>query len=101
MHHEHDHLPNEANGLPSFFTGVRIASTGCQGVAEDPLGGLEAQSVVPCVGAVLFVIPCPTQAVPPCNYSNVVTHAPSCQEGVSTMPELKSFVVHLPSWKNK
>src|SRR5256885_679004 len=38
MHDEHDHLPNAANGLPSFFAGVRIAPTGGQGIAEDQLG---------------------------------------------------------------
>src|SRR5207302_1902996 len=88
MHDEHDHLPNAANGLPSFFAGVRIAPTGGQGIAEDQLGSLEAQSVIPCVGAVLFVVPCPTQVVPPCNYDNVVTFSSSCQEGAHTMPEL-------------
>src|SRR5687768_17405377 len=39
MHHEHDHIPNQANGLPSFFARVWIAPTGCQGIAEYQLGG--------------------------------------------------------------
>ena len=73
MHHEHDHLPNQANGLPSFFAGVWIASTDGQGIAEDQLGGLAAQPVIPFIGAVLIVVLCPTQVDPPCNYANVVT----------------------------
>src|SRR5215471_7813435 len=101
MHHEHHDLPNQADGLPSFFAGVRIASTGGEGIAEDQLGGLEAQAVIPCVGAVLVVIPCPTQVVPPCNYSTVVTFPPSCQECVPTMPELKIYGTNFHRCKNK
>src|SRR5262245_5918114 len=46
MYHEHDHMPNQADSQPSFFAGVWIASTGGQGIAEDQLGGLEAQPVI-------------------------------------------------------
>jgi len=70
MHDEPDHMPNQADGLPSFFARVWMAPTGCQGIAEYSLGGLEAQPVIPFVGSVLFVVPCPTQVVPPCNYGN-------------------------------
>src|SRR5262249_29063193 len=100
MHHEDDHLPNQAHGLPAFFAGVWIAPTGCQGIAEDQLGGLEAQPVILFVGTVLFVVPCPTQEVPPCNYDNVVTLSPSCQGGAHTMAELKNFVVDFQLCKN-
>src|SRR5262249_32791173 len=91
MHHEHDHLPNQANGLPSFFAGVWIAPTDCQGIVEYQLCGLEAQPVIPFVGSVLCIVPCPTQVIPPCSYGNVVTFPPSCQECGHTMPELKDF----------
>src|SRR5438874_911697 len=72
MHHEHHDMPNYADSLPAFFAGVWIAPTSSQGIAEDQLGGLEAQPMIPCVGAVLFIVPCPTQDAPPCNYDNVV-----------------------------
>src|SRR5262249_53195622 len=90
LHHEHDHLPNQANGLPAFFAGVWIAPTGCQGIVEYQLCGLEAQPVIPFVGSVLFIAPCPTQVVPPCSYGNVVTFPPSCQECGHTMPPSRS-----------
>jgi hypothetical protein len=80
MHHEHDYMPNHAYRLPPFFPGLWITPAGGQGITEHQLGSLEAQPVVPCVGAVLFVVPGPTQVDPPCNYNIVVTWPPSCQE---------------------
>src|SRR5262249_43850077 len=48
------------------------------------------QPVIPFVGSVLFIAPCPTQVVPPCSYGNVVTFPPSCQECGHTMPPSRS-----------
>src|SRR6266545_1069512 len=42
MHNEDDHMPNQADGLPSFFAGIWIVPTGCQGIAEYQLCSLEA-----------------------------------------------------------
>src|SRR2546426_12523637 len=46
VHHEHDHMPNHADGLPPFFPRVWIAPTGRQGIAEHALGSLETQPMI-------------------------------------------------------
>src|SRR5262249_40064734 len=65
VYDKHDHMANHAHGLPAFFLGVWVAPTGCQGIAEHQLGSLEAPPVIPLVGSVLVVVPCPTQVAPP------------------------------------
>jgi hypothetical protein len=74
MNHEHDHLANHAQGLPAFFSGIWVAPACRQGIAEDMLGGLETQPMIPDVAAVFCVGPYPAHVTPPlCSYTNVVT----------------------------
>ncbi len=64
MHDKHHNMTYHADGLPSLFVKMRVASAGRQWVTEYQLRRLKTQMVVAFIEPVLFVCPYPPQYTP-------------------------------------
>ena len=64
MDDKQDHRPDQAQGLPPSFTGVRVGPADREGIIEDKPRRFETQAMIPLVGPVLLLLPRPTHASP-------------------------------------